>query len=212
MQLARALGVNDDAEIQAIKAASLLHDIGKLAIPEHILNKPGRLTPAEIRDHEASRARRRRHPAGDRLSVSGRAHRAASPRELGRHGISRRAGGRGHPDRRAHHRGGRLLRRADLRSPVSPAPRTMRPRCRYLPNERRRCTTRASWTRSSPATAASTKCRRRPARRCARPARRAVVEPPPVAPAPRVSTSSRRSTTLGQRAGDAGTATGRPAT
>jgi putative nucleotidyltransferase with HDIG domain len=45
--LARAMGVDDDGEIQAIKAASLLHDVGKLAIPEHILNKPGRLTPAE---------------------------------------------------------------------------------------------------------------------------------------------------------------------
>jgi putative nucleotidyltransferase with HDIG domain len=47
VDLAHALGVDDDAEVQAIKAASLLHDIGKLAIPEHILNKPGRLTPAE---------------------------------------------------------------------------------------------------------------------------------------------------------------------
>jgi putative nucleotidyltransferase with HDIG domain len=47
VHLARALGVDDEAEIQAIKAASLLHDVGKLAIPEHILNKPGRLTPAE---------------------------------------------------------------------------------------------------------------------------------------------------------------------
>ena len=47
VQLARALGVEDEGEIQAIKAASLLHDVGKLAIPEHILNKPGRLTPAE---------------------------------------------------------------------------------------------------------------------------------------------------------------------
>ena len=47
VDLARSLGVDDDAEVQAIKAASLLHDIGKLAIPEHILNKPGRLTPAE---------------------------------------------------------------------------------------------------------------------------------------------------------------------
>jgi putative nucleotidyltransferase with HDIG domain len=47
MQLARALGVDDEAEVQAIKAAALLHDVGKLAIPEHILNKPGRLSPAE---------------------------------------------------------------------------------------------------------------------------------------------------------------------
>jgi putative nucleotidyltransferase with HDIG domain len=45
--LAREMGVEDEGEIQAIKAASLLHDVGKLAIPEHILNKPGRLTPAE---------------------------------------------------------------------------------------------------------------------------------------------------------------------
>lgn len=47
VQLARTMGVDDEGEIQAIKAASLLHDVGKLAIPEHILNKPGRLTPAE---------------------------------------------------------------------------------------------------------------------------------------------------------------------
>ncbi len=47
VELARALGVEDEAEVQAIRAASLLHDVGKLAIPEHILNKPGRLTAAE---------------------------------------------------------------------------------------------------------------------------------------------------------------------
>jgi putative nucleotidyltransferase with HDIG domain len=45
--LAEALGVTDDAELRAIQAASLLHDIGKLAVPEHILNKPGPLTPHE---------------------------------------------------------------------------------------------------------------------------------------------------------------------
>ena len=39
--------MTDELEVQAIKAASLLHDVGKLAIPEHILNKPGELTPAE---------------------------------------------------------------------------------------------------------------------------------------------------------------------
>jgi diguanylate cyclase (GGDEF)-like protein/putative nucleotidyltransferase with HDIG domain len=46
--LARALGVKDSAQLRAIEAASLLHDMGKLAVPEYILNKPGPLTPAEF--------------------------------------------------------------------------------------------------------------------------------------------------------------------
>ena len=46
--LANALGISDDLSIKAIKAAALLHDTGKLAVPEHILNKPGGLTEAEF--------------------------------------------------------------------------------------------------------------------------------------------------------------------
>lgn len=46
--LARAVGVNDEIQIKAIEAAALLHDMGKLAIPEFILNKPGRLTSNEF--------------------------------------------------------------------------------------------------------------------------------------------------------------------
>ncbi|MBZ5666640.1 MAG: diguanylate cyclase, partial [Acidobacteriia bacterium] len=34
--------------MEALQAAALLHDIGKLAIPEHIISKPGRLTPEEF--------------------------------------------------------------------------------------------------------------------------------------------------------------------
>jgi putative nucleotidyltransferase with HDIG domain len=46
--LAHELGVKDDLALKAIEAAALLHDTGKLAVPEHILNKPGKLTAAEF--------------------------------------------------------------------------------------------------------------------------------------------------------------------
>jgi putative nucleotidyltransferase with HDIG domain len=46
--LARALGISDEKTLRAIEAAALLHDTGKLAVPEHILNKPGKLTDAEF--------------------------------------------------------------------------------------------------------------------------------------------------------------------
>jgi putative nucleotidyltransferase with HDIG domain len=48
VELAREMGVSDKQLIQAIEAAALLHDMGKLAVPEHILNKPGPLTPSEF--------------------------------------------------------------------------------------------------------------------------------------------------------------------
>ena len=45
--VARALGMTEN-DIQGVKTAALLHDIGKLAVPEHILSKPGPLTPEEF--------------------------------------------------------------------------------------------------------------------------------------------------------------------
>jgi len=45
--IARALGMPEN-EIQGVKTAALLHDIGKLAVPEHILSKPGPLTQEEF--------------------------------------------------------------------------------------------------------------------------------------------------------------------
>jgi len=47
IEMAKELGVAG-AEMEALHAAALLHDIGKLAVPEHIISKPGRLTPEEF--------------------------------------------------------------------------------------------------------------------------------------------------------------------
>jgi diguanylate cyclase (GGDEF)-like protein/putative nucleotidyltransferase with HDIG domain len=47
VEIAKDLHVSAE-EMEALQAAALLHDIGKLAVPEHIISKPGRLTPEEF--------------------------------------------------------------------------------------------------------------------------------------------------------------------
>jgi diguanylate cyclase (GGDEF)-like protein/putative nucleotidyltransferase with HDIG domain len=47
LELGKEFGLSPD-DLEALRAASLLHDIGKLAVPEHIVSKPGRLTPEEF--------------------------------------------------------------------------------------------------------------------------------------------------------------------
>lgn len=46
-EMGRLFNVSEK-ELQALHAGALLHDIGKLAVPEYILNKPGKLTEAEF--------------------------------------------------------------------------------------------------------------------------------------------------------------------
>jgi diguanylate cyclase (GGDEF)-like protein/putative nucleotidyltransferase with HDIG domain len=47
VEMAKELNLSVD-EIEALRAAALLHDIGKLAVPEQIISKPGKLTPEEF--------------------------------------------------------------------------------------------------------------------------------------------------------------------
>src|SRR5438105_13775932 len=47
LELGKLLGVSA-TDLLALRAGALLHDIGKLAVPEYILNKPGKLTAAEF--------------------------------------------------------------------------------------------------------------------------------------------------------------------
>lgn len=44
--LGQELGLNDE-QIKALRVAAVLHDIGQVAVPDHIIMKPGRLTPEE---------------------------------------------------------------------------------------------------------------------------------------------------------------------
>ncbi len=47
VEVAKKLNLAQE-EIEAVQAAALLHDIGKLAVPEHIISKPGKLSPEEF--------------------------------------------------------------------------------------------------------------------------------------------------------------------
>ena len=47
VEIGKDMGLSEP-DLEALRAAALLHDIGKLAIPEHIISKPGRLTPEEF--------------------------------------------------------------------------------------------------------------------------------------------------------------------
>ncbi|MGB7555943.1 MAG: HD domain-containing phosphohydrolase, partial [Candidatus Korobacteraceae bacterium] len=47
VEIGKEMGLGP-VELEALRAAALLHDIGKLAVPEHIINKPGRLSPEEF--------------------------------------------------------------------------------------------------------------------------------------------------------------------
>ena len=89
LALGRQARIVDEPLLHAIEAAAMLHDIGKLAIPDGLLYKPGPLTPDEydqVKQHAVIGA--------DLLAAvpcrAARLARAAPPRKLGRLRLSRR--------------------------------------------------------------------------------------------------------------------------
>ncbi len=93
ISMGELLGLNH-LELDALRAASVLHDIGKLAVPEHIINKPGKLTPQGIREDENPSGGRRGNSGARRLSLPRGADCPCPSREMGWQRISSRLEGR----------------------------------------------------------------------------------------------------------------------
>lgn len=87
--LGRAMGF-DEREIERLELSAILHDVGKIGVPEAVLNKPDRLTPTEM-------AAMRSHPGkGAEILSSIRAMRDIVPGVLHHH---ERFDGTGYPNR-----------------------------------------------------------------------------------------------------------------
>ena len=107
-----------EREVELVETSAKLHDIGKIGIPEDILNKPGRLTDDEFDIIKSHPVIGRADPQAARFPERGATHRAPPPRALGRPRLPRRTARRidSSLGRAARHR--RLLRRDDLDPPL----------------------------------------------------------------------------------------------
>jgi putative two-component system response regulator len=72
LALAEQLGLSDELKV-ALRRAGIVHDVGKVAVPEHILLKPGPLTPEERKIME-------QHPiTGERICAPMKSFRRVLP-------------------------------------------------------------------------------------------------------------------------------------
>ena len=102
MSVGPMLGL-DAEQLRRLEFAALLHDVGKIAIPKSIINKPGALDAEERADHRDPHGRGR-DDAQERGGPARRGgdDRALLPRALRRTRVSRSPGRRGDPGRGAH--------------------------------------------------------------------------------------------------------------
>ena len=117
-----------DPQAALLQEAALVHDIGKIGVPDEVLLKPGPLTSQERALIEAHARRRRPDRGGGAHGGAGLLDPVA-PRAHGRHGLPGRPDRADDPRRRTHPRRGRRIRRDDRRPPLpQPARRRGRPR------------------------------------------------------------------------------------
>ena len=112
--IGRTLSLSAD-DLEVLRLGALLHDIGKIGVPDDVLRKPGALTAAEFDVDQAASGARRAHPAVGAVSRAAHSDRRAAPRAARRPRLSERAARRRHSARRAHRPRRRRLRRDDER-------------------------------------------------------------------------------------------------
>ena len=121
VEIGRELGL-DDAELRILEFSGILHDVGKIGIPEQVLQKPARLTPEEfsvVRSHAAIGAE---IVDGVEFLKSRRAGHPPPPRAVGRQRLPGRPGRRVHPAHRPHRQRRRHLGRLHLGAPLPQGP------------------------------------------------------------------------------------------
>jgi putative nucleotidyltransferase with HDIG domain len=133
VEVGKELGL-DESELEALRAAAVLHDIGKLAVPEHIISKPGKLTREEFEKMKI-------HPVvGAEILERVRFPYPVTPIVRSHH---ERWDGTGYPDgcgrrdshRRAHSGGGGLPGRAGFAPAISPGAAAGRSHAERWPSE-----------------------------------------------------------------------------
>ena len=116
--IGRTLSLSAD-DLEVLRLGALLHDIGKIGVPDDVLRKPGALTDAEFDVDQAASGARRAHPAVGPVSRAAHPDRRAAPRAARRPRLPERAARRRHPAGRAHRARGRRVRRDDQRARLS---------------------------------------------------------------------------------------------
>ena len=137
ISLAREVGLNAD-QLHTIARGAFLHDIGKIATPDAILLKPGKLTPEEIEIMRKHCACGYEMVTRDPLLAGGRRARVRAPGDLRRQWLPARPARRGNPPRRAHLRHRRHVRRHHLGPALPQGPQLRRGALRDPPLQRER--------------------------------------------------------------------------